>query len=365
MVICWLATAAIFLRTWHTVPKSFQTAPLTLKALPATVTGGTAPGPATPWIPVLRSVLGWGGLEIGYLFVLMLSASLRFFLFFAVAGAWPAARPRVRWLFALPVHPRVLLSAILLPFVLPIAAGYLVGIHLPSFLMLYGRGISVWASQGLPQWSRYLREPDCKTLNVIPSLDFWALANEGKAPSIQAPWGETFQPPVFHKSGFDIFNPYAVGCGNSERFLDWQFNRAAIAVYGRPVPRKNDEGGYEVDSYVVVRSPRTQFVTVAAMTGFAMLIMIVTMLNDWHRFRRLAGPVRVTILSLAAAAGFAVVMPDIGDRFALNQWVSWTLPPSLSGAIAVVIPALAILYWILDILFRQVEIVDKPEASTT
>jgi len=116
------------------------------------------------------------------------------------------------------------------------------------------------------------------SLLLFSPLDFWVPAKGGKAPLIQAPWGETFQPPVFHESGFDISDPYAVGCGNSERFLDWQFNRATIAVFGRPIPRKKDECCYVANSCVVT-SPRTQFVTVASMTGFAMLATIVTMLR--------------------------------------------------------------------------------------
>ncbi len=52
-------------------------------------------------------------------------------------------------------------------------------------------------------------------------------------------------------------------------------------------------------------------------------------------------------------------MLDIGNKFSLSQWMSWALPQSFVGAVA--IPSLAILYWVLDTLFGQVEIVDKPE----
>jgi hypothetical protein len=364
-LLCGLTSAAIFLRTWHTLPESFQTAPL--KASPVAVSVDTVPSrwiPAIPWIPVMRTVFRGNGLELLFLFTLMLSGALRPYYFTVFASAWVSARPRIRWLFALPVHPRILLSAILLPLVLTFAGGYLVRVHLPSFPTPYATGIWVRASQGLPASSHYRQDPDCKTWNVLPSLDFWVPVKGGKAPLMKAPWGETYQPPVFHESGFDVFDPYAVGCGNSERFLDWQFNRAAIAVFGRPVPRRKDECCYVGDFNVVVTSLRTQFVTVAAMTGFGMFAMIVVLVNNGHRFRRLGRPVRITIMSLVLAAGFAVVMLDAWDKLVLTQWVSWALPSSLFGAIAATIPLLAILYWILDILFRQVEIVDKPEPST-
>jgi hypothetical protein len=229
--------------------------------------------------------------------------------------------------------------------------------------MPYARGISVQPSQGLPGFSLYRLDENCKTLNVLPSVDFWTLANRGIAPVIQAPWGEIFQPPVFRNSGFDIFNPYAVGCGNSNRFLNWQFSRATIAVYGRPIPLGKTVGWEAVDTHVVVTSLRTQFVTVAFIMGLAMFGTIGMLLNDWHRFRRLPNSVRVSFLSVAGAAGFALMMLDIGNKFSLSQWMLWALPQSVTGAAAIAVPSLAILYWVLDTLFRQVEIVDKPEAS--
>jgi hypothetical protein len=364
LLLCWLGSAAIFVRTWLTVPKSFQAAPL--KALPVAARRGTpsgSRGPGIPWIPVLRSVFRWNGVEFLLLFVVMMTGSFRPYYLFFFAGAWASARPRVRWLFALPVPRRWLLAAILLPITFTFAAGYLVSVHLPSFPAPYERGISVRASQQLPGWSHYRQEPDCKTLNVLPSLEFWIPAKNGSAPLIQSPWGETFRPSVFHESGFDIFNPYAVGCANSERFLDWQFQRATSAVYGRPIPRRKNEGWYLLDGYVVVTSLRTQVVMVGAMMGFAMFCMIVTLLGDWHRFRRVAHPVRVVILSLAAAVGFAALMLDAGNKLILTQWIAWALPPSLSGAVAVLIVVLAILFWVLDSLFRQVELTDKPGLS--
>lgn len=165
---------------------------------------------------------------------------------------------------------------------------------------------------------------------------------------------------MFRVNGFDIFNPWAVGCMNSERFLDWQFNRATLAVFGRPIPRKKDGDWYIVDSYPVIISLRTQFVTLAAMMGLVMLCMTGALLNDWHRLRRLAGWVRITIMSVIGATGCTFMLLDASDKLVLTQWVSWVLPQSLSGAIAVAIPLLAILCWLLDTLFRQVELVDKP-----
>jgi hypothetical protein len=364
ILFCGLASIAIFRRTWQTLPGSFQIAPV--QASPVTASSGVtskSPMRNIPWLPVFRSAFRWNGAEFLYLFVVMLMGSLRPYILFFFAAAWPSARPRVRWLFALPVPRRALLAVILTPMLFNIAAGYLVSVHLPTFASPYLRGISVRASQGLPQWPHYRQDPACKTLNVLPSLEFWVPVKGGIAPLLQAPWGETFRPPVFHESGFDIFNPYAVGCGNSEGFLDWQFQRATVAIYGHPIPRKKDEGWYVVDSHVVVTSLRTQIVTVAAMTALGMIAMIGGMMNDWHRFRRLGRPVRVVILSVLAVAGFALVLLDAGDKLVLTQWISWALPSNLGGAVAVAVPVLAILYWVLDSVFLRVELVDRPEAA--
>ncbi len=183
-----------------------------------------------------------------------------------------------------------------------------------------------------------------------------------KAPLIEAPWGEAFQPPVFRLYGFDIYNPYAVGCGNSERFLDWQFNRATVAVYGRPLPR--DKNMDWMEGHVVVTGARTQVINIVEIAGSVMVAMIVVLVFDWHRFRRFADSTRIIVISLAGTAGAAVLLLGMSDDGDPAQWLSWTLPQSLPAAIAVTVPAFALLYWLLDTLFRQIELVDKAQPPT-
>jgi hypothetical protein len=193
-------------------------------------------------------------------------------------------------------------------------------------------------------------------LNVLPTLEFWSLAKNAEAPLIEATWGETFQPPVFRVYGFDVFNPYAVGCANSERFLDWQFNRATNAVYGRPLPR--DKNMNWMEGHVVVTSLRTQVMNIVTDTGIAIVIMAAVLVFDWHRFRRLAGFARVSVMCLAALGGSAVMLVAI-DNTDPAQWLSWALPQSLPAAIAIAVLCLGALYRALETLFGQIEIVDK------
>jgi hypothetical protein len=358
VLACWIVSGAIFIRTWHAVPKSFQSAPLKMMAASETRARSFGPWkPAMPWVPVLRSMLPGGGAQLLFLFLFMIWGNLRPYLFLIFsAGAWQAARPRVRWLFALPLPPRVVLAAVFLPLILSIDAGYLISVHVPSFPAPYMRGLSVRSSQ-IYNGDRI---PDCKMPNVLPSWEFWVRPRNGVSPLIHSPWGETFQPPVIREFGFQVYNPYAVGCGSSDRFFDWQFNRATSAVYERPIPPDKDIR--MITGYRVVTSLRTQFVNLMAYSVIALLAMIVSIAVDGYRFRRLPRVVRGTLISIAVAAGAVAMMLDAGDKLNLTQWLAWALPQSTALLAAVAIPVLALLYWLLDMLFRQVELVDKRDA---
>jgi len=359
-LVCGFAALGTFLWTWRTVPKTFQSAPLEVsRAEKAAGAASSDRQSAYPWRPVLRTVFPWGGFWIIVPFVMMLLGAFRPYIFIFAGGAWQSARPAVRWLFTLPVSRRVILNGILFSVLFSFGGGYLVSIQLPSIPTPAFRGIWVRPYQELPQWSGSHEAAECKTPNVLPSLDFWVVAKGGQVPRIEAPWGETFQPPVFRKAGFDILNPYAVGCENSERFLDWQFSRATEAVYGRPLPRDKDESWQT--GHVVVTSLRTQFVNVAFIAASAMLAMMVALLNDWRGFRRISGPARITLMSLPVGAGITVMLLDSANKLPVTQWMSWVLPQSLPAAILLAIVPLAVVYWLLDVLFREVELVDRAE----
>ena len=359
-LVCGFAALGTFLWTWRTVPKTFQSAPLEVsRAEKAAGAASSDRQSAYPWRPVLRTVFPWGGFWIIVPFVMMLLGAFRPYIFIFAGGAWQSARPAVRWLFTLPVSRRVILNGILFSVLFSFGGGYLVSIQLLPFPSPAFRGIWVRTDQEPPQWSGSHKISGCKTPNVLPSLDFWVVAKGGQVPRIEAPWGETFQPPVFRKAGFDILNPYAVGCENSERFLDWQFSRATEAVYGRPLPRDKDESWQT--GHVVVTSLRTQFVNVAFIAASAMLAMMVALLNDWRGFRRISGPARITLMSLPVGAGITVMLLDSANKLPVTQWMSWVLPQSLPAAILLAIVPLAVVYWLLDVLFREVELVDRAE----
>lgn len=358
--ICWLCIAGIVLTTWRAVPESFQTAPLKASSPAARPAIRKPAVAANPWIAVWRSSVRGGAFWVLYcFFATAFTGSQQIALIMAVS-LWMSFRQRGRWLSALPVPPAAFLTAMLVPYFLAIAGGYLVNVHIPRFTNTVERGITIRASQEgfLGHWPT--ETPTCRTLNILPAPEFWVPVKAGNAPLIQAPWGETFQPPLSRRFGHNIYNPYAVGCANSERFFDWQFSRATLAFYGRSIPLRKYPTGDTVDYPMVITGTRTQVVNVAEIGGVLILVTLIVMVGDWYRFRRLPQRVRVTVYVLAGTVAAGAFIWSESERFDVVQWLSWTLPASLPATIAVAVLVLAALYWVTYRLFRQLECTDKP-----
>ena len=158
--------------------------------------------------------------------------------------------------------------------------------------------------------------------NTPVPLDYWQVARNGASVPVRAPWGETFRPPVARFYGIDIYDPYSTGCASSERFEDWQNERARET-------RRRTPGN------------RLQFLNVVFTGCAALILSLIAFLNDWHRVRRLRRSARIGILIGIVCAFFAVVAGgDIlaavhlftgSRRFPANiaawlQWLSWKLP---------------------------------------
>lgn len=345
-MVCWAIIAAVVWRTWQVLPLSFQDASMEMAAaLPVRRAIANRRSGALSWKGWLHIALltcGWGFIQ-GFV-VVLLGASNPFMLLL-LGFQWTAIRTRFRWLLSLPVSPRILICAGALPTLLAICGGYAVNIRRPWTPEPDTRGLTVRTSE----------ESDCKTPNVLPSLEYWIPVRSAKAPPIEAPWGETFQPPVNRVMGIDIYDPYAVGCDNSRRFLEWQFNRATITIYGHSIPldKKVD---FEVER-TAISGLRTQLVTIASLMAFSLLSLLIAMSFDWHRTRRL--PETVRVVGAAAVPTAFLVWITIGDIDPI-QWVSWRLPVNTAAAIAVECAVLALLLIGIDRLFRQLEFTDKP-----
>jgi hypothetical protein len=358
--VCWLVIAAILRGTWRTLPQSFDFAPGAL--FPADV-GRDAWRKG--WVPFARWRLVFVDILSTHPFLIvccaivgMLPASKWAYqtgsmLWLFLGFAWASTRSKTRWLVALPVPRRTLLASILLPTLLAVSSGYELGLRIPRIADTMERGVVVTAS-GEAEIANISK--DCKMFNVIPPLEFRVRAPADHAPVIRAPWGETFQPATNSFIGFDVYNPYASDCGNSEPFLDWEFARATAAVYGRPIPRDRTAGSYVVVSQLAIPRIRKQLVTIALMAFCLMLMLLIAILEDWYRLRLLRR-VYPRVICLVPALFFITLFVLCND---MSQWLSWALPSNPFGAIALAIVPLALIYWALETMFRHLEFDHKP-----
>jgi len=358
-VCCWLLTAVVVARTWRLVPAYFQLPSAEAQPAPSAFVADNAPSNSRRLVfaNIVSPHPAW---IVCFVIVGMLAASnwaYQIGLLWVPLGAlWESTRSKTRWLVVLPVPPRRLLASILLPALLAVTVGYELGLRIPRIADTLERGVVVTANS-VAKITNISK--DCKMFNVIPPLEFRVRAQADHAPLIRAPWGETFQPAINSFYGFDVYNPYASNCDNSERFLDWQFARATTAVYGQSIPRDLAAGSYVVISQLAIPRIRKHLVTIGVMAFCLMLAMLATTLEDWYRLRRIK-PVLRRIVCLLASLLFMVLFILFNY---LCQWLSWALPSNPFGALAAALAALALIYWPLDAMFRQLEFEQKPVRS--
>lgn len=358
---CWLIIGAVVLRTWQVLPPSFLDAPIRMsRALPvrrerAARNAGTLPW--NTWLHIALLTSGWTFIPM-FAGVLLVGTS-NVFVFALLGFYWTAISTRFRWLLSLPVSPRILLLAGVLPTLLAICGGYALNIHLQWIPVPFTRGITLRDSQE-PRLLARRSQPDCKTPNVLPSLEYWIPVRSNKAPLIEAPWGEAFQPSTTRVMGFDIYDPYAVGCDNSRRFLEWQFRRATVAIYGHPIPPDKKQ----IPTWsTAIPGLRTQLVSIVTLMVFSLLSLLIAMTFDWNRTRRLPDTARTGAKWLVGAAVAALLSLISLRDIDIIQWVSWSLPSGVVAAIAVECVVLALLFLGIDKLSRELEFTDKPVAG--
>jgi len=134
LMLCAPLSAALFLKTWRAVPKTFQIAPAGKAAGAAPVSRARANRggePVTAWLPILRSV--WSAQVYGVVPVFFCLAAMQGQWIAACVlfpmGLWQVAPQPVRWAWSLPVNRRMVLWTILAPLFFPLAAGYFLNLH--------------------------------------------------------------------------------------------------------------------------------------------------------------------------------------------------------------------------------------------
>ena len=130
--ICGLVSAALLIRTWFAVPPSLQVVSLKV-AEPIAVPASPVARRASAWMPILRSAPP-GCFALCMVLMAPFGTWFTFFPMFTVFAA-VQSRQRTRWLSALPLSHRALLTITLVSSVVPLLAGVAVGMYIGAFLI--------------------------------------------------------------------------------------------------------------------------------------------------------------------------------------------------------------------------------------
>jgi len=363
LVGCALASAALFLKAWSEIPKSFQLAPANPIAVRAQ---RSAPEKhAAPWWPVFRALYfgSWrtgGGAFI--MFVGLLSAvvfgwmaPIMWVIF--IPASYFNYRNGLVWLAHLPISARKLFwlvwapstAAILLALTLDFAVGGLVRPREAAVTLRHG-----------PSWGRQSSVDESGTPNVRVPAGFWRWARAGSVPGIEAPWGERARPETSERWGLALYSPYSVGRENSQRFLEWQLLRATQAVYGEPIPLARIEELPRMKS--ILEQPKAQIVA-AALVLFYFLIQVCALnLSGWKRIRYRRPGLRFLVAMAPVLPAFVFLMgpfPYFGGGSFLIEWLvlhlTSALPASLWMLALMAMAPMAVLYWLAERLWRENE----------
>jgi len=293
--------AVLSWRLWSRLPEVFEVLPGEAQgtgAFPAAVeagTGAVTPGRLTAlvWLPLLRAIFPVRTLVFLPLIVIQFAGGQWLYVSLFGASAILSSLAYTEWVRALPVRRGPLLAVTVLPWVLALMLNSLLnGLFIPGNTPLQFDWLD-----------------GSKATAVRPPLEFWRQAPGGKAPRIEAPWGETWQPKALRVAGIDLYNPYAAGIGNSRRFFEWQYLRATEAVYGEAV-------SFADSKRLTSLRPRTRqarFIALnMAVTSTWLILLVNWILISMHwRVVRIYGNGQLAIGLLVAAPVFGVLMLDI------------------------------------------------------
>jgi hypothetical protein len=249
------------------------------------------------------------------------------------------------WLSSLPLSRRALLWAMLAPLLGSLLLGIFAGFDQRSVAPAYATG---------------------DNLPPLPN-DSYVDVRGTRAPPIRSPWGESVQPPempVLKSNGVRAlaYDPYFVGPSNSERFAAWQFAREAHDVYGIELSKDSLRIVLRGRLEPLADQPRMRILTAAFATALLLFFALLGLVCK--------GPRASFALSwLQAVPWWAGLLPTAiffsgaGPGGGWRQWMLFQVSPSLPHhnflMTAILVAALAPLYWLLEIVFRQIEFPDK------
>jgi hypothetical protein len=330
------------------------------------------------WKPLLLSMFQGGKNRSGdrtfvilviyvAMFMFGLASRDRFqpFMLYYVVVPLGMARQGTRWLTAFPISNRARLWCVLVPgVVLALGCVELGRIAAPLFI----RNRTSMATNA-PGDSH-----DRNNITRVP-LEFWRRATADRV--IAAPWGETAVADTLSVLHVSLQNPYTTNVGNSTRFVEWQFQRATTAVYGRPMTialyqRRNAEGTLPPD---VLSSRRMKILNGATIFAVVLLVALLGELALWYRIGTSRAGSWIVQLSFVVVFLAAIAIDFIYAKYPMSSVVvsivessllhlSGVLPGSLVAmTIISALPVIAI-YALLEWQFGRAESVEARRPVT-
>lgn len=354
---------------WHSIPDALQLAPAQCRPgrskAPAPVVLSTAghgrrttseTGARWP-LATLHAIVPWR-LAVLYPFLIVVAMLGRSMIFFCIVvlAVYSTVRAHTRWLAALPLAERTRLLAVVLPSVVAITCCVGIGAVVPWSIP--SRDLLTHDGPLTSTWTNAYYSP------TTVSLDHWRRAPSASAPVIIAPWGERVVADTGTVLGMTLYNPYTSSDQSSSRFVAWQFERAATAVYGRPLTKAQ----YDTMSVYPRRydgGPRAWLVSTAALLVLGLLIALLSELSLSHRLRpgsmaaRVAPGLIVLPPAVTLAAGVLLRVRYTDAAMPLLRGATRTVADALPAnpvlALVVACMPVAVTYALLEWQFRQSE----------
>jgi hypothetical protein len=353
-----IAGLIVLLRTRANLPRSFQVAPVELEARASYAEERASS--FGPWGLLLRCIFLGNGLFFAPTCAIGALSGQWLFTVVMLGFLTLTIRARTRWLAALPISPRALLWAMLLPafmFIL-LAEGLVVGTKsLPK------------ANHPTPNYGGHWSEGNTPSLKV--PLEYW---NAGPGAQIVAPWGEGAQPERL-QAIITLHNPYSVGHTNSRRFLIWQYSRALTAAYGRSVTEEEAGNGRIFAGKVpstwtpFLLQPRAMIALTGAVLGMILVFQFILGLLEWRRDsggtqtwtpRNVAvGVIPLALIFADLYSEHLLPTPEMASSALINSLVRWlatAAPGGIWGVVAASFLLAGIPYLAVDWQFRRREV---------
>jgi hypothetical protein len=363
---CAMASAALFLKGWAEVPKSFQLAPNNLEIGDAVAIRSERAGDekiASPWWPVFRALYLNPSKISPWLFSI---AFLGFFayrhlgplsvlLFWSAPLGYPA---ELRWLLPLPISPRKLFWLSSFHSVSAILVGLLVA-TVVSFES--SNPADVKLEHGRAEDGLFGQADNSGTMNVSVPSGYWRWASGGSAPMLDAPWGENYRPETQKWLGLLFYNPYSVDRAASQQYLEWQFLRATQAVYGRAVSPSEAETLARMKT--IKRQTKAQVIMLAfALMFYLAQICVVCLVWGKHLFPYAGMGLRYFLSMAPMLLVFVLIIasPPVGSSgsFLFDSLVLHLvriLPGSLWVLALIAVAPMTGLYWLAEKLWGEME----------